>query len=96
MTIMNIIVAVKYDFTIYSSVYIIAFLYQLCNVLYNKVLMPSIIQGECTLKYKNMIHGQRCLFEGGQHCGNMLYSFALFKTLRQWNFLLLKNNLSTR
>ena len=44
--IMTIIITVKYDFIVYSSVYITAFLYHLCNVTYNKVLKPNIIQGE--------------------------------------------------
>ena len=44
--IMTIIITVKYDVTVYSSVYITAFLYYLCNVTYNKVLITNIIQGE--------------------------------------------------
>lgn len=44
--IMTIIITVKYDFTVYSSVYITAFLYYLYNVTYNKVLISNIIQGE--------------------------------------------------
>ena len=44
--IMTIIITVKYDFTVYSSVYITVILYYLYNLTYNKVLISNIIQGE--------------------------------------------------